>query len=77
MRIASLDQLPGRSNTYVRVYNCPACHHEAAYCLGYRHSGSKAAPVGDHTSSLSTVLSGNDHILGLQLDPGRRGSGPG
>ena len=28
MRIASLDQLPGRSNAYVRVYNCPACHHE-------------------------------------------------
>ena len=28
MQIASLDQLPGRSDAYVRVYNCPACHHE-------------------------------------------------
>src|ERR1700681_2801028 len=28
MQIASLDQLPGRSYAYVRVYNCPACHHE-------------------------------------------------
>ena len=28
MQIASLDQLPGRSDVYVRVYNCPACHQE-------------------------------------------------
>jgi hypothetical protein len=28
MQIASLDHLPGRSDAYVRVYNCPACHHE-------------------------------------------------
>src|ERR1700733_3408150 len=28
MQIASLDQLPGRSNAYVRVYICSACHHE-------------------------------------------------
>jgi hypothetical protein len=28
MQIASLDRLPGRSDAYVRVYNCPVCHHE-------------------------------------------------
>ena len=34
--------------------------------MGYRHSGSKAASVGDRTSSLTIVLvreiNGNDHI---------------
>ena len=28
MQIANLDRLPGRNDVYVRVYNCPACHHE-------------------------------------------------
>jgi hypothetical protein len=28
MQIASLDQLPGRSGAYVRIYNCSVCHHE-------------------------------------------------
>ena len=27
-KIASLDQLPGRSDAYVRIYNCSVCHHE-------------------------------------------------
>ena len=34
MQIASLDQLPGRSDAYVRVYNCPACHHERRLPFG-------------------------------------------
>jgi hypothetical protein len=28
MQIASLDQIPARSDVLVRVYNCRACHHE-------------------------------------------------
>ena len=28
MQIASLDQLPQRSDALIRVYKCPACHHE-------------------------------------------------
>jgi hypothetical protein len=28
MQIASRDQLPARSDAYIRVYNCPACQHE-------------------------------------------------
>ena len=34
MQIASLDQLPGKSDAYVRVYNCPACHHERRLTVG-------------------------------------------
>jgi hypothetical protein len=28
MRIASIDPLPERRDTHIRVYDCPACHHE-------------------------------------------------
>jgi hypothetical protein len=28
MRIASFDSSPKRSDTHIRVYDCPACHHE-------------------------------------------------
>jgi hypothetical protein len=28
MHIASVDPLPERNDTYVRVYDCPACQHE-------------------------------------------------
>lgn len=28
MRIAKIDPSPERSDTHIRVYNCPACRHE-------------------------------------------------
>jgi hypothetical protein len=28
MQIASIDRLPERNDAHIRVYNCPACHHE-------------------------------------------------
>jgi hypothetical protein len=28
MHIASVDPLPERSDTHIRVYDCPACEHE-------------------------------------------------
>jgi hypothetical protein len=33
MQIVSPDQLPGRSDADVRVYSCPACHHERRFGL--------------------------------------------
>jgi hypothetical protein len=28
MQIAGLHQLPEKSDTFIRVYNCPTCEHE-------------------------------------------------
>jgi hypothetical protein len=28
MHIANLDPIPQRNDAHIRVYNCPACHHE-------------------------------------------------
>jgi hypothetical protein len=28
LHIVSIDPLPERSDTHIRIYNCPACHHE-------------------------------------------------
>jgi hypothetical protein len=28
MHIANINLLPERSDTHIRVYDCPACHHE-------------------------------------------------
>jgi hypothetical protein len=28
MHIASINRLPERTDTHIRVYDCPACHHE-------------------------------------------------
>ena len=28
MHIANLNPIPQRSDAHIRVYNCPACHHE-------------------------------------------------
>ena len=54
MQIASLDQLPGRSDAYVRVYNCLPPREAAR--LGHRHSGSKANSVGGLTRALSRIM---------------------
>ena len=40
MHIADLDPIPQRSDAHIRVYNCPACHHEMRLTvLGNRHGG--------------------------------------
>jgi hypothetical protein len=28
MHSAGIESLPERSDTHIRIYNCPACHHE-------------------------------------------------
>jgi hypothetical protein len=28
MRVSRVDTLPGQTDTYIRVYQCPACEHE-------------------------------------------------
>ena len=28
MRSAGIESLPERSDTHIRIYDCPACHHE-------------------------------------------------
>ena len=37
MHVASIDPLPQQSDAHIRVYDCPACHHEMRLTVWARH----------------------------------------